>query len=268
MVSQSKEERLEEARTTEALMSVVKLDMESSKAMEVLQRRDQEHAAEMSLLPGAWDMGLPQAFAAGLLSLAFFTKGNSVILQRHRGSNSPFGTTPTPASSTILKLSLYTFSLSVSFANTILVSAVCQDKEKILSKMAKAPLVEGKSVLADSFCDDLTREYRRIHPPEYWRTVQSPFLRHVGDFVHNCELRRSYETRLRRERGMMPGEPVSVPPPGVPTTVSEHSDDTVESDFDFGSGEDTDITEDSGDNWADAFSTDPEDMLDNDNKKW
>jgi len=264
MVSQSKEERFEEAKTTESLMSVVKFDMDNSNVMEVVQRRDQDYAAEMSLLPNAWDMGLPQGLAAGLFSLAFFSRGNSIILQRDRGT-SPFGAPRTPASSAALKLSLYTFSLTVSFANMFLVSVAFQDKNKILSDLAKTPLVEGRSVLADSFCDDLSKEYRRIHSPEYWQTVQSPFLRHAGDFVHNCDLRRSYERKLRKERGMMPGEPVSVPPPGVPTTTSDYNDDDShdggDGDFELKQEEEAFV----GDDWANTFVTDQEDS---DSNEW
>lgn len=263
MGSQSKEEQLEEARTTEALMSVLKFDMESTDVMEAIQKRDPAYATEMTLLPTAWDMGLPQGLTAGLLSIAFFTKGNSIILSRDEGI-SPFGATRTPASSAIMKLSLYTFSLSISLANTLLVSFAFQDKEKILSRLATTPLVEGRSVLADSFCEDLSREYRRIHPPEYWRNVQSPFLRHMGDFVHNCDLRRSFEKKLRKERGTMAGDPVSIPSPGVPTAISDYSgdDETTEDDFNFGQDEETIV----GDDWADAFVTDQEDS--NNDKEW
>lgn len=246
-------------------MSVIKVDMDNSNAMEVLEKRDQDYAAEMSLLPNAWDMGLPQGLAAGILSLAFFTRGYSIILARDRGT-SPFNAAPrTPGSSAALKLALYTFSLTISFANMFLVSVSFQDKEKILSRLAAAPLVEGRSVLADSFCNDLSKEYRRIHSPEYWKTVQAPFLRHMGDFVHNCDLRRSFEAKLRKERGLAPGDPVSVPPPGVPTTPIDYSaseeEDSLESEFSFGQDEETII----GDDWIDAFVTDQEDS---NNKEW
>jgi hypothetical protein len=249
MGSQSKEEQLEEARTMEALMSVLKFDMERSGAMEAIQKRDAAYAAEMNLLPKARDMGLPQGLTAGLVSLAFFMKGNSVILKRDRGV-SPFGGARPPAASAIMKLSLYTFSLSVSLANTLLVSFAFQDKEKILSRLAETLLVEGRSVLSDSFCSDVSKKYHEIHSPKYWENVKSPFLRHMGTFVHNCELRRSFENKLRKERGLMSGEPVSIPPPGVPTTINDYSgsDETGEtSDFDFGQEGDTTI----GDDWND-----------------
>lgn len=267
---QSKEERLEEARTTEKLMGVIRIDMDNSDAMNAIQRRDPTYAAEMKLLPGAWEMGLPQGITAGLLSLAFFSKGNSIILRRDQGT-SPFGGgARSPASSFATKLALYTFSLTVSFANTVLVSAACQDKEKILSRLAETPLVEGRSILSDSFCDDLTREYKRIHPPEYWKTVHSPFLRHLGDFVHNCELRRSYENKLRKDRGLSTDQGVSIPPPGVPATLtpSDSTDDnngegmTGEDSFTFGQDEETIISED----WADSFATDQEDS--ENGKEW
>ena len=231
----------------ESLMSVLKLDMERSGAMEAIQKRDPAYSTEMSLLPKAWDMGLPQGLTAGLVSLAFFIKGNSIILNRDRGI-SPFGGTRPPAASAIMKLSLYTFSLSISLANTMLVSLACQDKEKILTKLADTPLVEGRSVLSDSFCSDVSKKYHEIHSPEYWKNVQSPFLRHMGTFVHNCELRSSFENKLRKERGIMAGEPVSIPPPGVPTTISEYnqSDETGENDFGFDQQEEAAV----GDDWS------------------
>lgn len=254
MASQSEEQKREEAKTIEALMNAVNLDDNTMAAIKNA-RSNEEYAAEKSLFPSAWDVGLPQGMAAGLASLAFFTVGNSILMKR---STSPGG----PFAFRAVALSVLTF--AVSMANATIVAEACQDKEKVLSRLAEIPLTSGRSVVSDSFCQDLSQEYRRLHSPEYYKTVQSPLLRYMGVFVHNCELRQAYERQLLQEQGMTmnQGESVFIPPPGVPTTTSvsddgsdyNTSDLSQPGDFDFGQ-EETII----GDDWADTFTTDEED---------
>jgi len=133
------------------------------------------------------------------------------------------------------------------------------------------PLVEGRSVFSDAMCKDCVNLHDHIPSDERGRiqarirsrsssekTSNDVVWSRYFNLVSACRRRILYEDILRKERGLPPGTPVAIPPPGVPPDVpqewgdistssnpSEQGDilmpwaqDSVSEDY-FGSGMDT-----------------------------
>jgi hypothetical protein len=116
-------------------------------------------------------------------------------------------------------------------------------QEGSYEKIAKLPLVEGRSAFADGMCDEwMNITYNRI-PLAFWRNldgtcndtaaelgladssmrpkVKDPkSFEAIRQFADNCAKRQAFEKKLRRQRGLDDNTPVSIPRPGVPTTMS------------------------------------------------
>merc|ERR1711935_1066930 len=97
--------------------------------------------------------------------------------------------------------------------------------------MGELPLVSGRSLSADTLCDDLVEELRKVreeNDPTYDRlqkisqekmsepTAASFFMEGIVLFCQNCERRRYLEKRIREESGLGESDPVKIPSPGVP----------------------------------------------------
>lgn len=105
------------------------------------------------------------------------------------------------------------------------VSAVYTDKEAIRQQIVDLPLVSGRSLVADSLCDELVRELRQVRnerDPTLARlqnqkesTPASYYMDGIIQFCQNCERRRYFERRIRDETGAK-GTSVEIPVPGVP----------------------------------------------------
>ena len=111
------------------------------------------------------------------------------------------------------------------------VSMYFTDKDSIRKQIAELPLVSGRSLTADTLCDDLVEELRTVRGeknPAYERlerisrekvtepTNASFFMEGIVLFCQNCERRRYFERCIREESGMAKSIPVKIPSPGVP----------------------------------------------------
>ena len=113
------------------------------------------------------------------------------------------------------------------------VSVVYTDKNAIRQQIAELPLVSGRSLTADTLCDELIEELRKVRDeknPTYERldkmsrdkmtseptTPASFFMEGIVLFCQNCERRRYLERRIREESGLEQTVPVKIPIPGVP----------------------------------------------------
>jgi hypothetical protein len=82
------------------------------------------------------------------------------------------------------------------------------------------PLVEGRSHVADEMCDDFVNFFEKLHAKETCERRSNDNLKQIYTFVRNCQRRRAYETKLRKERGLKDDQAVAIPVPGVPTDYS------------------------------------------------
>lgn len=69
------------------------------------------------------------------------------------------------------------------------------DGTKLQQDLSQAPLVKGRSLLADELCADFTKEFKEI-PKEFWKKRAVNESSNKGDnidnikaFVHNCQKR-------------------------------------------------------------------------------
>jgi hypothetical protein len=146
---------------------------------------------------------------------------------------------PKRAGTFLLKAARLGIQVATSLVIAAYTTSYYTDENEMLRQVASAPLLEGRSVIADEFCDSLVTEYHRVHPPEYWKRVQDPYLQYLGVFCDNCQKRRAYEKQLREETNVSRDVPVSIPYPGVPvdfpvdevySLLSEESNDTFRHD--------------------------------------
>lgn len=179
----------------------------------------------------------------------------------------------------------FVFDVTLSLMMGASISMAYTDTEKIRKQILEIPLIPGRSLTADALCDDVVQElvkvqeekdptYERLRRPVLKRkndrqhhvqtaiTPASYYLDGIVQFCENCQRRRYVEKSLRHERGLEPGRPVEIPPPGVdrngPRLVVNtngqemvvYSNNDYNSDFQthFGSHDDMD--------WADDFGTD------------
>eukprot|EP00532_Pseudo-nitzschia_australis_P013403 CAMPEP_0168223180 /NCGR_PEP_ID=MMETSP0140_2-20121125/11159_1 /TAXON_ID=44445 /ORGANISM="Pseudo-nitzschia australis, Strain 10249 10 AB" /LENGTH=409 /DNA_ID=CAMNT_0008153017 /DNA_START=159 /DNA_END=1388 /DNA_ORIENTATION=- len=118
------------------------------------------------------------------------------------------------------------------------VSVIFTDKVAIQQQIIDLPLVSGRSLAADSLCDEIVEELRKVREeknPSYERlqkisrggdstiattdptaTAASYYLDGIILFCQNCERRRYLERRIRDESGLGRTVPVEIPIPGVP----------------------------------------------------
>ena len=127
-------------------------------------------------------------------------------------------------------------------------------QEGSYEKIAKIPLVEGRSAFADGMCGEwMDIAYNQI-PPAFWKNLDThrtdaaaelgladsiiPKLKDpksfeaIRQFADNCAKRQAFEQQLRRERGLQDNTPVSIPSPGVPATISASEAELFVSDND------------------------------------
>ena len=111
------------------------------------------------------------------------------------------------------------------------VSMYYTDQDEIRKQIVELPLVSGRSLTADTLCDELVEELRKVREeknPTYERleklsrenlaepTTASLYMEGIVLFCQNCERRRYFERRIREESGLGKTTPVQIPIPGVP----------------------------------------------------
>ena len=127
-------------------------------------------------------------------------------------------------------------------------------QEGSYEKIAKIPLVEGRSAFADGMCGEwMDIAYNQV-PPAFWKNLNThrsdaaaelgladsliPKLKDpksfeaIQQFANNCAKRRAFEQQIRKERGLEDNTPVSIPSPGIPATISTNEAELVVSDND------------------------------------
>lgn len=98
------------------------------------------------------------------------------------------------------------------------------DKEKIYGTAAAVPLLAGRSQVSDALCQDFIGLSDGVREG-FWAEHRDDGIRAISTFVSNCRRRQAFERRLRRERGLGPAEPVSIPEGGVPQEFVDEADE-------------------------------------------
>jgi len=108
------------------------------------------------------------------------------------------------------------------------------DKKKVFVTAADIPLIEGKSEISDTLCDDFIHLYHDTIPSKFWTENSGDALKTITRFVENCEKRHLYQRRLRMEMGLGNNAEVLIPS-RVPEDIVEkerYADWTALEDFD------------------------------------
>lgn len=92
------------------------------------------------------------------------------------------------------------------------------NRDNLRQDFEEAPLVAGRSVVAEQMCPELLKivslmqqESQETHDA----AAKDPNLATLLTFVSNCRKRADYEDRVRRERGLPDGATVMVPYSGI-----------------------------------------------------
>jgi hypothetical protein len=266
----SREERAEEGKTVQHFMKLIRSKFEKSNtALEDLAKGNMgpEYQAERSLLLEVNQLGWTEGQIAGAVTFLFLRRrhiGNMVgrFIEKRR-KHLPLAPrhSARPTTNAALQVVQFTLDMSLSIIAAISVSLYFTDQDKLLHTVASTPLVPGRSVVADEFCQDISREYNQIHSPEYWNQVESPILLTIQTFCRNCQLRNAYEHKLRQEQGLDHTATISIPPPGVPLddTFQDNAYSVSEESFGFDNFEqETTIVTSQDDDWAKSLVTDQE----------
>ena len=89
------------------------------------------------------------------------------------------------------------------------------DDEKLKKDFSKTPLVKGRSLIAEEFCDDYRKEFQKISPPilKSKEAVESSSMRAIQNFVHNCEQRNSIIAYREKEQMLDRSDAENLPSP-------------------------------------------------------
>ena len=261
----SREERAEEVKTVQHFMDLIRTKFRTSTALEDLAKGNfgKDYEAERSLLLEVNQFGWREGQIAGVLTFLFLRRRQiSNLAARFFRKSYKLDTPPNlERPNAALQVVQFTLDLSLSVITALSVSLYFTDQHKALTTVANTPLVPGRSVVANEFCEDICREYHQIHSPEYWNRVESPILLSFKTFCRNCELRGAYERKLRKEQGLDDTAPVSIPPPGVPVdyTLEENVYSVSDDSFGFDEfGQESTIVTSQDEGWAESFVTDQE----------
>ena len=154
--------------------------------------------------------------AVGIGQFVFLRKAPIALMRRAGQTNFPESSKMKPFSI------LFDAALSAAMAGTVWIMTT--DKEKVFKTASEIPLIQGKSDVSDALCDDFITHYETIRP-DFWQNNTNSDgergLRAISDFVVNCKRRQALERRLRREAGLGPFDPVSIPSGGVPSDFGD-----------------------------------------------
>ena len=164
-------------------------------------------------------------------------------------SGNPFQTVrpdfPRPRNA-FLRAIWFSFDSVLSLMMAASVSMAFTDTDKIRHQLLDLPLIEGRSLVCDALCDEISIELEKVREeenPAFLRlqssmrslhghesnggrnisstatTPPSPaalYLDGIVLFSENCQRRRHFERRFRLEHGLGKADPVKIPSPGVP----------------------------------------------------
>jgi hypothetical protein len=108
-------------------------------------------------------------------------------------------------------------SISVGFSGTLFLLE-CK-RHHMRADFEEAPLVPGRSVVAEQMCPAMLRLYQdNVTVQQVLRrndqsaaALKDRNLTSFAVFLHNCQKRVAYETKMRKERGLADDEPVVIP---------------------------------------------------------
>ena len=135
------------------------------------------------------------------------------------------------------------------------------DRQKAKKMFSNAPLVQGRSGIADQFCSVMVREFqtqedllKRRRKETIVKEPQLPDLAVFLQFIQHCRMRQALEEVIRDNEGIDRREPVELPVaiPSVPGSLSKEKND-----YDWGSERGADDDEFSIDHAA-SFVSDQE----------
>jgi hypothetical protein len=186
--------------------------------------------------------------------------------QQQQGSSSSAGSFPPPPPpsfdqwqnprprSFIIRSAWFTLDLTISLLAAASISMAYTDTAKVQKQVEELPLIQGRSLVAEAFCDSLELELNQVRHekhPSYQRIVAqkqqqrqagqdlqfptgnsksqdtnqqqqqpplSQYLESLLIFVEHCQRRRAVEQEIRQSRGWTRNQTVAIeiPPPGVP----------------------------------------------------
>jgi hypothetical protein len=189
--------------------------------------------------------------------------------QQQQGSSSTTGSSfppPPPPSfeqwqnprprSFIIRSAWFGLDLTISLLAAASIGMAYTDTPKVQKQLEELPLIQGRSLVAEAFCDSLELEFnqvRREKHPSYERIIMaqkqqeqagqelqfgnnsgnirnqdsnqqqqqpplSEYLTSLLIFVEHCQRRRAVEQEIRQSRGWTRNQKVAIeiPPPGVP----------------------------------------------------
>ncbi len=120
------------------------------------------------------------------------------------------------------------FDAAVSLVAGITVWSLSINKKKAFYSAADIPLIEGKSEISNHLCTDFINIYHNEVRPKFWKEKRDDALKAIEQFVRNCEKRKLYEKKLRREMGFIYGdgniEEIDLPSP-VPDEIQDVDDE-------------------------------------------
>jgi len=123
------------------------------------------------------------------------------------------------------------------------------DKKGVFNAVSNVPLVEGRSAVSDTLCQDFIEQKKQI-PKRVWKEYNDDAVLMLKHFVENCQRRTQYERQLRMDRGLAPETPVEIPPPGIPPDLVIEDEEEKAFDLYDWAGED-DLWADEDDEWDD-----------------
>lgn len=254
----------------------------------------QQGVKESLVIDQMQDMGLKEGIAAGALTFIILRRGPLIIgryVQKIRMQNSmrnnglsnssyqlsdPNSTLnpkfPRPRN-VFLRGIWFCFDATVSLIVAASITSKYTVTEELRNQIAELPLIEGRSLVAESLCDDIAAElqaiqaegnraYQRLQKRDAQNESHAAFyIEGVEKFVENCQRRKAMERRLRQEQGLGPYDLVEILPPGVPRDGPRllTNSDGVELDEDAMIYDSRHEFESQDADWASHFVTDQED---------
>jgi hypothetical protein len=256
----------------------------------------QQAVKESLVLDQMQDMGLKEGIAAGALTFIILRRGPLIIgryvqksrmQQQNSTRNTGLGNSsyqlsdpqqtfnpkyPRPRS-VFLRGIWFCFDASVSLIAAASVTSMYTVTEQMRNQIAELPLIEGRSLVAESLCDDFASElhaiqtegnraYQRLQKRDAQNEGHAAFyIEGVEKFVENCQRRKAMERQLRQEQGLGPHDRVEILPPGVPRDgprllTNSNGVEPDEYDMIYNSRHEF---ESQDANWASNFVTDQED---------
>lgn len=104
------------------------------------------------------------------------------------------------------------------------------NKKKFLETAADIPLMEGHSHISETLCDDFMALHGTIDS-NFWKMHTDDTVVAINAFVRNCEKRRMYQKKLKREMGLNYEEMKIIDidlPNKVPVDILEQEKDRFE----------------------------------------